>query len=174
MIYLSEGHVIFSMSHAFYNTYFLGKAACFPIIPDEDASYTIQYGSIEKGNSTIFSDHIENFRKKDMYTCKLSPLMLETEKGIMSTCFYHDKAGNVQGVALDKKFIDGLMEFLPSRNTPLECLSPKDPVCYFSEYFDIIILPININPDSDLAELIKSMNSEAIYRRKLKEAGIAI
>lgn len=160
IIYISEGHVIFSFSHTFYNTFFLGKSTCFPILSDENASYTIQDGSIQKKNDTIFSDTLNNMKNKDMYTCKLSPLMVDTDKGIISTCFYHDNDRRVQAVALNKKFIDGLMEFLPSRDTPLKVASPKEPVCYFDDYFSVMILPIWIDTCPDLKELVISMNAE--------------
>lgn len=175
LVYLSNGHIIAYIPYVFYTSYFVGRADVFPLVPEDDNSYTIRNGEIKEDKHTFCFDGFKNMSNTyDYYLTRLSPLMLEMNdnKTIIRTCFYRDKAADkIKAIALNNIYALAMMDFLGSNENKFYCTDPKNPIWYTNDNIGILVLPININTCPDLEELVLSMNAEAELRRmKAKRA----
>jgi hypothetical protein len=169
-IYLSNGHFIIKVHRYIYNNFFCGKAVCFPIIPDGVNYMTAGTGRTpdirildDSKIGVMYEDEIKN----NHITAKVSPLILDLEKGNARSIFYKEN-GEIKGIVINELYYQVLLEIVGTCKE-VQATKPNAPISVQYKDEGIVILPINYSSCNDFIELLLSMNAEANYRKELRK-----
>lgn len=167
-VYLCNGHWIVEVTKNFYDAFLSGKAVYLPVITSDRIFLEIR----DKAEKKDF-DRSPDFKKmfdigsNTTYTAQKSPLCLDTDKGALNTYFWNVD-GEIFGAAFDSKYIKMVSEF---GNSKMIVINPKSPAFIFDDDIQIkaAVLPVYMGNDSELAELLKSMNAELAMKKRIKD-----
>ena len=166
-VIMSDGHYLLKVTKNFYDAFFAGKAKTLPLITGDNVAYEYRDKQIiELENAPKFDTLINEVKNYNSWTCTKSPLMLEykTDKLYMNTFFFND-GGTANGACFNSLYIDMCMEF----SDKIQITGAKNPAYINNENYDIFVLVLPINAGSDFEELLKNMNAEQEYKKRIKE-----